>query len=822
MEGIIHDLRFGARTLWRNPGFTLIVVVTLALGIGANAAVLTVTTNTLLRELPFPESDRIMVLWRDTPRLIRGAISIPTFVDLHQRNRSFEHLALFRSSGVNLVADDGEAERATGLMVSSEFASALGVEPVLGRNFKPEDDRLGAPRTVILGHELWLRRFGGDRQIIGESLRLNNEIHTVIGVFPAGLQPERLGEHGQIGDLWLPIGIFYDRLPKEERAARDFEVLGRLAPGTSVSSATEDLARITRELAQEYPDTYVGNLFTGAPLAQDQVSEVRPVLLTLLAAVGFVLLITCSNLINLQMTRNTVRDHELATRAALGAGRWHLIRQLAIEGLLLALPGGVLGLLIGQLYLRSLPHFMAGVSYIDEARIDQPTIVLTFLVTIVIGLLIGLIPALQAIRSLRRADIARRGLQTRGGVLPQQRLRQALTISELALAVVLLIGAGLMLRTLQALSTQDTGFEHDRLLTLKVALPQEKYEQSFPWLSYFDKALERVRTLPGVENAAVTSLRPMDDYAISIVAAEDREVPKTKDMELATFQVVSPEFFRTLGVPLLEGRDFNQHDHDRNDSEPVVVISHSLAQIFWPDESPLGKLFAFEFLGSAEEPEPQWRRIVGVVGDIRNRQLSIEPGPTAYGPHTQRSPYFEESPIMSLMVRTRTEPFDQVAPVRDTLLAIDPHQPVFSTRTMTDLLADELDQPRLVSLQLTTFATLALVLAIVGVYGVVARSVAARTREIGTRMALGATRYQICVAFLSRGLAFVAIGVTVGWVAAALLTRLLTTMLYSVTATDPLIYLSVGLIMALVAFLATIIPTLRATAVNPAQALRYE
>jgi putative ABC transport system permease protein len=706
-------------------------------------------------------------------------------------------------------------------MVSADFVPALRVEPVLGRSFTAEDDRLGAARTVMLSYEIWQRRFGGRREILGQTLRLNGEPYTVIGVFPAGLSRELVGSC-RLGDLWMPVAIFFDRLPTEDRSTRAFEVIGRLAPGTLVSGAREDMERIIHELEQEYPDTYTSNRLTGEILSEDLVSDVRPVLLTLLAAVGFVLLITCSNLINLQLTRNAGRGHELATRIALGAGRGQLVRQLVTEGLLLALPAGALGLLIGLVYLQAMPRLISNVPYVQQARIDGSTVVLTFLITILIGILIGLMPALQAIRSMRRAEIAGRGLLSRN-TLPQQRLRQALTIGELVLAVVLLIGAGLMLRTVQELRAVDPGFEPDRLLTLQVVLPQAEFERGFPWLGYMDEALERLRALPGVESAAITTLRPIDDETkSSIAAAEDRAMPKTKDMTITTFELVSPGYFRTLGVPVLEGRDFQSQDHDRDGAEAVVIVNRTLARHFWPDESPLGKLFAFEFLGTSERLEPQWRRIVGVVGDLRNQDLGQAPVPAAYAPYTQHSPYFEESPTMTLVVRTRSsEPLAILESLREELLDIDPHQPFFSVRTMDEILADQLGQPRMISAILSSLAALALVLATIGVYGVIARSVAARTREIGTRMALGATRDQIFTAFLKRSLTFVAIGVGTGWIAAAFLTRLLSHMLYGVAANDVWVFLAAGLLLGLVALLATIAPTLRATAIHPAKALRY-
>ncbi len=826
MDGLTHDLRFGLRTLGRSPGFTLIAIVTLALGIGVNVAMLSVTSALLFRQLPFEDADQVMALWRHTRNGDRSPFSILTFRDWRERNRAFEHLAMFRTSSQNLTGGEGEPERVRGLMVSAGFAEALGVEPIQGRTFLPEDDRLGAGRTVMLGHQLWTRRFGGDPQILGQSLDLDGEPYTVIAVLPAGLRHQEIGRVA-LGDFWLPIGIFFDRLPADDRAARELEGVGRLQPGVTVEAARQDMERITRELAAEHPMTYVGARLEGALLQEHLVRDLRPIVLVLLAAVGFVLLIACTNLINLLLTRAAYRDQELATRTALGAGRARLIRQLLVESLLLALLGGALGLLAAHLCLGLLlPRMVTGIAHLGEARVDGSTVALTFLLSLAVSVAIGLVPALRATRHRRQSHVGGgQGLLARSA-LPQEGLRQSLAISELALAVVLLIGAGLMLNSLSRLRAVDPGFAIERILTAKLVLPQAKHDQTFPWLAYFDEALRRLRALPGVDEATVTSLRPMDDDDLTIIAAGDRELPRIPDMAAATFQLVGPAYFRAMGIPLVEGRAFDPRDRDRGEADrspPVVVINESLARHFWPDESPLGKPFAFEFQGTPEAPKPRWRQVVGVVGDARQLRLSEPPGFAAYAPYTQHSPYFAgRSPTMTLALRTRGEPADLIATVRAELLEVDPHQPIFGIQPLSEVAGAQLSPSRMVSSLLSSFAALALVLATLGVYGVIAYNVAARTREIGVRMALGASPGQVLGLLLKRGLLIISIGVGLGLLGAALLTRLMSSLLYGVEAIDPGIYLGVASTLGAVGTLAVLIPAWRAMKLQAAEALHYE
>lgn len=821
MEGIIHDLRFGVRTLWRNPGFTLVAMVTLALGIGINVAMLSVAWSALFRDLPFPEPDRLLVLWRDRPGgLSRGPLSIPTFRDWRDRDRSFDHMAMFLSSNQNLIGGDGEPARVAGLLVSSELPATLGIRPILGRSFEARDDRLAAERTVMLSHDLWSRRFGADPAIVGKSVDVDGDTYTVIGILPSDVGEERIGR-APIGDLWLPIGLFFDRLPVEKRAERVIGGVGRLKPGVDVEAAREDMARISRELAEEYSETYSNSRLTGVSLHEDQVREVRPALRLLLVFVGFVLVIVCSNLINLVLTRNATRGQELATRGALGAGSGRLLRLLTVENLILALLGGGLGFLASRFFLGLLSRLAGPLAKVEVTGTEAPVIVTTLVSCLVIGLIAGLVPAIYTFGNQKRGLGG--SLSTRNP-MPRQGLRKALVVGELALALVLIVGAGLMRTSLVRLQAQDPGFSVDRVLSLKVVVPQAKFEQRFGWMAFFDNSLEQLRQLADVEHAAVTSLRPLEgEIARSIVAAGDRELPRNPDMPLSMYVMVSPGYFSTMGIPLLEGRDFSAADDDRSDAERVAVISESLARLFWSGESALGKRIAFEFQGTPEAPEPQWREVVGVVGDVRLESLRKPTELAVYAPYTQLPLWFQdESPMMALMLKSRTDPEAIVQSARARLFDLDPHQPLFSIHSMAEIFDQEIGSARAISWLLASFAGLALVLAMVGVYGVVSLNVTQRTREIGTRMALGARPLDILSLVCRQGMSLIGIGIGLGLGAAWLLTGLMSGLLYEVEAADMATYVAAAALLAAVALLATLIPSLGAMRVEPAEALRWE
>jgi len=823
MEDLLHDLRSGLRILRRKPTFTVIAVVTLALGIGVNTAMMSVVSALLFRDLPYRDVDRVMALWRDTESHGRSIFSIPTLRDLAERSRAFEWVAMYRFCSKNLLGREGMPERVTGLMVSADFPRVLGVEPQLGRSFLPEDDRPGADRTVIISHELWQSRFGGDPSLLGATLDLDGLAYAVIGILPPGLGEEEIDGH-RLGDIWLPVGLFMDQLPAEKRAERLMQAIGRLAPGSSVEAAQRDLDRLLEELQLEHRRSYEENRFSAAPLRWDLIRNIRTELLSLQAAVFFVLLIACANLVNLLLTHVSQRQRELATRMALGASRRRLIRQLLTESLLLGLVGGVLGIVGAHLYLPWLGRLLTGDYATREVQLDAPVLAASGLLTLAVSLICGLVPALRAVRSNRQRDLAASGLSSRGGV-PHRRFREGLVMVEIGLALALLIVTGLMLRTVDRLAHQDPGFGTERLLTLNIQLPQWKFEQPQVWMAFFEQALERLRALPTVEAAAATTLRPLEgDPGGSILAAGDRPLPETPaEMAKGVFQLVSPDFFRTLGIPLLAGRDFDSRDDVRRGSEPVVVISKSLARHLWPDESPIGKTFAFEFDGSAENPLPQWRRVVGVVGDARLGKLHHPSHFAAYAPYTQRSLYFSgESPTMTLVVKARSEPTAIVGQVRDALTELGHRQPVHSVLTMEELIDVTLAEPRLIFAMLSSFVILALVLTVVGVYGLMALLVTSRTREIATRVALGATPAQIFGAVLREGARLTAVGLGLGLAVAAVSVRGIEKLLYKTEPVDPPLYLVMAILLGAVALLAALPPAWRATRVAPAEALRYE
>jgi predicted permease len=828
MEGTIHDLRFGVRTLWRNPGFTLIAVVTLALGIGANAAMLSVTRAVLFRDLPYQDPDRAIVVWRQTDQQTAlGPVSIPTFRDLIERNRSFEHLAMFRPINSNLSTTDGKLDRVGGLMVSAEFLQALGIEPLMGRGFVPGDDRPGAERTLMVSHGLWQRQLGGTPDVLGRSLRLDGETYTVIAVLPPGLENEPLG-FSPLGDFWTPIGLFFDLLPVEERASRPaLLAIGRLKPDVTAKLADADLAKIAEELSQEHPQSFRKARLTGTSVRDEAVRGPRPAVWILLAAAGVILLIACANLLHLVLTRATLRDQELATRNALGAGRWRLLRQLLTESTVLALLGGAAGLMVAFEALKLLPQLLVGIPHAGESRIDPQVIGLTLVLTLAASVLIGLVPALQATRPGRHHDFGH-ALVMRTLSSPRNLgLRQALIVFELAVTLVSLVGAGLLLGTLARLHAQDPGVDTERVLTLQLDLPKSKYPSESAWPSFFDELLTQIRALPGVEDAALTSRIPLDDsgdFSTSKVAAEDRPLPAVADMASGLYQMVSPSYFRTMGIPFLAGRDLDLGDDDRREAERIVVISESLAEHLWPGQDPIGRAMAFEFRGTPNEPEPQWRRVVGVVGEVRSLSLKDEPPLAVYASYTQKPLWLEkrEFPAMSLLIKASGAPLDLVEPIRSRLHGMDPQIPIYNVRTMSQVVELQLENPRTVSVLLTSLAALALLLAVVGIYGVVSFTVAARTREIGVRMALGATPRQILGQLVKQSAVLLAAGLAIGLLAASSLTRLMSTLIYGIEALDPLIVLVVASILTAAALSATLIPARRAMRVSPSQALRYE
>jgi len=818
----VRNLRFGWRTLWRSPGFTLVAVLTLALGIGANTAVLGLAWSVLFRPLPFAEPGRTMVLWQAASGSdVVGPFSIPVFQDLQARNRVFESLAMFRWVDQNLIDGEGEPERLEALMVSSEFLRGLGVEPHSGRGFLAEDDELGAPPTVMMSYELWQRRFGGDGDVVGSSIRLEDKLFTVIGIFPPGLRSESLAQQGSLGDLWLPISLFFDRLNAHQRASYpSLLAIGTLAAGVSTEEVKADLERISRELAVEYPLTSKKVQVRGALLRDFQLRNDRPALQLLVVMVALVLLVACVNLVNLMLSRYASREQELRTRFAMGANRWQIMRLLMVESLLLAMFSGFVGGLFAHLAMRVVPTWISGfVGVASLAGVRVPILEIAVPLSLVSGLLVGTIPAWRATCSAAQAG-GSWGRALASGL----RLRRVLIVIELALATIVLVAAGLMLGSLERLFEEDLGFQTENLLTLKITPAQTTFEDASAWTSFFDQAMAEVAALPGVREVALSSHVPMvGERMESLVVAGDRVFPLLSEVSYTTYQAVSPNYFQVLGIPLLEGRDFLKTDDDRLGAEHVAIVSQSLARHFWPEKEAVGQKFAFEMGGTPEDPDPLWRRIVGVVGEVSVVEPRRRASFAVYAPYAQRPSWFRKNFPMTLVAKAAGEPSDLALPLRELFAEIAPQSPIFAVQPLASVVDAQFEKDRGISSLLSLFGVLALMLALIGVFGLISLTVSARLREICIRIALGADRSRVAWSLLCQTFLTALLGTAVGCIVAVTsLGPLIEKHLYGLEIHDPFTYLLVTCLLIGAAVLATLIPAWRAVNASPGKVLHHE
>lgn len=796
----------------------LVSVLTLALGIGANSLLFSLAYALLLRPAPLQDEERVGLIWRSTDRVDRSPFSIPTYRDIEQRQRVFEALALYRELSLNLPGGTGDPERLAGLMVRGEFLRAVGAEAVAGRGFEAEEDRLGASRTVMISQELWNRRYGADPALIGQDILLNNEPYTVVGIFSAGLRKMQLNPY-VLGDFWVPMGLFWNQLPVDERESRQGTFgVARLKPQVGWQEATQDLDRIGRELKEEFPLTMSKSDLRLRPLRQDRVADVQVTVWLLQGTVGLVLLLACANLAHLMMLRLRARRLEFATRSALGAGRGRLILQSLTESILLSLLGGVVGLLLAFLGLRALPGLLPlQMMPADGLHLDSPVLLFTAALALLICPLLGLFPALRASRySLGEIPAAR--------FTARQGLRRWLISAEVAAALILTIGASLMLASLIQMGKMNPGFRPQGLLSLQLTLAQPKYSEASDWIGFLDRTLDQIEGIPAVDGVAAASLMPLvmgDDR--SIVVAGDRPVPPVPQMATTVFQTVSPGFFRTLDIPLLAGRDFEPSDDERGGAEPVAVVNQSLARHFWPGQDAVGQQIAFEFAGTPADPQPQFRRIVGVVADVRHVSLLDNPLSHIYTSHRQPALWYRpEWPTMVLAVRTAVPPFSLTGAIRERLSRIDPDQPIYAVQSVEEAVAAQAGRQRLVLGTLSGFAVLTLILALLGVYGAVSASVISRTREIGTRMALGARPAQVMLSFFRQTLFVLLLGLAIGLLAAAGLSRFMSSLLVEVDPLDPLSYVLPTLLLLAMGLTAALLPSRRASRIDPVRALRYE
>ncbi len=803
---LAQDLHYGLRMLVKNPSFTIVAVLALALGIGANSAIFSVVNTVLLRPLPYKNPGRLVMLWEEATHLgfPKNTPSPANFIDWRAQNTVFEAMAAMVERSFNLTGV-GEPERFDGRRVSANLFDLLGVQPQLGRAFRAEEDKPGS-RVVILSNGLWQHRFGGDPRVIGQTVSLNGESYTVIGVMPGSFQfPTRRDQ------LWVPLA--FDAKEAASRGNHFLEVIARMKPGVTLQQAQAEMSTIAARLAQQYPEENlrVGSVVTA--LQEQVVGDIKPALLVLLGAVGFVLLIACANVANLLLARAAARQKEIALRLALGAGRSRLTRQFLTESVLLAVTGGAVGLLLSIAGLRVLKTFIPDtISQAQAISIDAKVLVFTGLVALVTGIIFGLAPAMQ-VSHLDINDTLKEGGRDAAGGTRGNRIRALLVIGEIAVSFVLLMGAGLLINSFMHLRNLHPGFRANHLLTMKIPLSEVKYPDKERRSPFYAEVLRRVQALPGVQSAAVAGNLPLTYDGDSMpIGIEGRTDPPPDQRPDVILRVVGPGYFSTMGIPLVRGRDFREQD--KADSARVVIVSEKTARHFWPGENPIGKRLK---PGSTNRNIP-WIEIIGVVKDVRQNDFVSEPKMQMYIPYQQLNSFAPNA----LVVRTNVEPLSLTGAVRNAIWAVDKDQPVSNLRSMDEIVSEAVARQRFSMLLLGIFAALAMVLAAVGIYGVMSYSIAQRTREIGLRIALGAQKSDVLKMILRQGLRFVAAGLAIGLAASFVLTRVMASLLFGISATDPATFVSISLMLIAVALLASYIPAVRAMKIDPMLALRYQ
>jgi predicted permease len=807
MSALVHEVRLAVRALRRAPGFSLIVIATLAIGIGANTAIFSVVNAVLLRPFAFEDPDRLVVIWESRASAGENVMfaSPPNYADWRTRTGSFESMAAFAPRSYN-VADDIDTQRVQGAQVSASLFPTLGVTPALGRVFTERDDQPGAPAVVILSWGLWQSRYGADPAIVGRSIRIADAPHEIIGVMPLEFDfPPPIDLEGRTfprrNELWTPLAMDLQALP---RSAHFLTVIARLAAGVSAQAASAEMASVAARLEGEFPETNGEWTARVVPFDRVVVGDLRTALLILLGAVSVVLLIACANLANVMLARASDRQREYAIRAALGAGRVRLVRQSILESQVLALVGGLAGLALAfaltGLLIRLAP---AGVPRLAQTRIDVIVALYAFGVSVVTGALFGLAPATRAF-SADLAKLLKQGQRATSARRPG--LRGALVIAEVAMALILLAGAGLLFRSFIALRGVETGVTAQNVLTMRMSAPESRYADAASLAEVYRSLEERIGALPGVEAAGFTLDVPLaSDHQGTRLDIEGEPPATAEDPRSVHFSVASPGYFRAMGVPVTAGRGFDSRDGA--DAELVVLINDALAQRFFPGQDPVGRRI---ILGGP-------RRIIGVIGNVRLETMAADPGPAMILPHAQIP---ERS--LSLVVRTRGEPVSMIGPVRDAIRSVDRGIPLYDVKTMEQVLADSVAQPRFSSLLLLVFSAIALALATVGIYGVISYTVTQRSREIGLRIALGARAVDVVRMVIGNGLALVATGMLIGIGLGLVLSRTMASMLHGTAPGDPFTFVAVSAFLLLVSILACWIPAHRASRLDPLRALRLD
>ena len=807
MDTLSQDIRYAFRRLLKSPGFAAVVILTLGLGIGANSAIFSVVNGVVFRALPYPQPDRLVRLFQVGDD---GAMSVFTpmnYLDVQAGMRALESSAAFTGAGFTLTSD-GEPERVEGAAASASFFDVLGVKPALGRGFLPDENQPGKTHVAVISHGLWTRRFNADPRILGRSILLNSESHTVVGVMPEGFS------YPTKRDVWTPLE--YDtQFTQQSRGAWYLSILARLRPGATVEHAVTEIAAIGRRLEAEFPATNLNVKMTAQGLHSYVTGDIKPKLLVLLAAVGFVLLIACANVANLLLARAAARESEIAVRAALGAGRGRLVRQLLTESVVLAIGGGLLGLLLAVLGTKLLLSLQpAGIPRLDVVRVDGAVIAFTACVAIATGVLFGIIPAFQATRGDLVSSLKEGG---KGALAGRRagRMREGLVVAEIALAVMLLAGAGLLMRSFARLQSVNPGFRASQSLTFRTALPAAAYRGEPERASFYQQALERVTRLPGVTSAGAISALPLSGSSFGFTFTIEGDPPPRPGEEPGMqTRVVTPDFFKSMGVPLLRGRGFTAAD---NAAAPqVVLLSEAAVTRYFPSTNPIGRRITLGWGRGPGRPR-NGGEVVGIVGSVKQFGLDEAEQPEIYIPHAQ-------TPMagMTFVVHTAVEPTTLADAVRREVRALDPSLPVTALEPLETVVARSISQPRFYMLVLGIFAAVALVLASIGIFGVVSYAVSQRTREMGIRIALGASRERVLGMVLGNAMRVAVIGVVVGLISAIILSRTLASLLFDLSPTDPITYAAVGVGLSLVALLASYLPAWRATRVDPVVALRAE
>lgn len=806
MENLLSDTRYAVRNLLRRPGFTLIAVVTLALGIGANTTIFSAINALILKPLPIPELDRIVAVWDKLPSrgVMHNEVTFANYLDLRNQNQTFEQLALYRWWSPNLTGVE-PPERLQGFLVTANFFDALGMKPIMGRNFTEEENQPGKDAVAIITHSLWQRRFGADPEILNKTVTINTVARKVIGVMPENFDFPKGAE------MYAPIAMTPELM--KSRGNHAYYIIGRLKQGTRIESAQAEIDNIMARLEQQYPETNTGWSATAFPLVADTVRQYDTALWVMMGAVGFVLLIACANVANLMLARATGQQREIAVRTALGASRWRIVRQLLTESVIVALIGGALGVLVGFWGIAALraanpgdaAKFVAGWY---QLGINPQVLLFTLGLSVLSGVVFGLAPAWQTSKPNLNSSLKEGSRQASG---TSHRLRSSLVVFEVALSLVLLVGAGLLTRSFLSLLKTNPGFNSDNVLTMSLVLPSLKYKEQPQLAAFYNDLVQRAKNYPGVESAAIVNYLPLGGANSSdAYLVEGEPEPQPGQENDGRYRVASPDYFHTMGVSVIRGRGFT--DLDKAGTTPVVVVNETLARRHWPGQEAIGK--RIRFYGPLDQAP--WMEVVGVIADVKH-DLTIPVEPEYYLPHAQ-----DPWNAMILVAKTSVDPASLAGALRQQVWSIDKDQPVFDVRTMAEVKSGSVALYSLSSVMLGIFAVVAMVLAAIGIYGVMAFAVTQRTQEIGIRMALGARTVDVLQLVVKHGMNLALLGIVIGLAGSWALTRFIAKLLVGVQPTDLLTFSVVSLCLLVAAFIACYLPARRATKVDPLVALRYE